>query len=308
MKRKNLKYLVAVLSLSMLMACGQEETVTEGLPEETSEIVEVSPEAETVEVEEVEDTNEVVEEPEKECPLEDGTYVATFDTDSSMFHVNEANEGKGILTVKDGEMTIHISVASKNIVNLYPGLAEDAMKEDAVLLQPTIDTVTYSDGFSEEVHGFDVPVPYLDDEFDLALIGSKEKWYDHKVSVSNPVLGDDIHAGAEEDPKEASEVSLEEGEYLVEIIMEGGSGKASIESPAKMVVKDGVSIVTITWSSPNYDYMLLDDVKYEPMNTEGNSVFELPISEFGVPITVIGDTTAMSTPHEVEYTITCNLE
>ena len=118
--------------------------------------------------------------------LEDGTYTAEFDTDSSMFHVNEACEGKGTLTVKDGIMTIHVSMPSKNIVNLYPGLAEDAQQEGAELLQPTTDTVTYSDGMTEEVNGFDVPVPALDEEFDLALIGTKGTWYDHKVSVSNP--------------------------------------------------------------------------------------------------------------------------
>lgn len=118
--------------------------------------------------------------------LEDGLYTAEFNTDSSMFHVNEANEGLGILTVKDGKMTLHVSLASKSIVNLFRGTAEDAQKEGAVLLEPTIDTVTYSDGISEEVNGFDVPVPALDEEFDLALIGKKAKWYDHKVSVSNP--------------------------------------------------------------------------------------------------------------------------
>ena len=91
------------------------------------------------------------------------------------------------LTVKDGEMTIHVSLVSKTILNLFPGLAEDAQKDGAVLLQPTTDTVTYSDGLSEEVYGFDIPVPALDTEFDLALIGKKGVWYDHKVSVSNPV-------------------------------------------------------------------------------------------------------------------------
>ncbi len=118
--------------------------------------------------------------------LEDGVYTADFNTDSSMFHANEACDGKGTLTVKDGEMVIHISLPSKSVQNLYPGLAEDAEKEGAELLQPTVDTVTYSDGMSEEVHGFDVPVPALDEEFDLALIGTKGTWYDHKVSVSNP--------------------------------------------------------------------------------------------------------------------------
>ncbi len=117
--------------------------------------------------------------------LEDGTYTADFNTDSSMFHVSEACEGKGTLTVEDGQMTIHISLSSKNILNLFAGLAEDAQKEGAALLEPTMDTVTYSDGLTEEVHGFDVPVPSLDEEFDLALIGTKGKWYDHKVSVSN---------------------------------------------------------------------------------------------------------------------------
>ena len=129
---------------------------------------------------------EETEEKTAAAELEDGTYTAEFDTDSSMFHVNEACEGKETLTVKDGIMTIHVSMPSKNIVNLYPGLAEDAQKEGAELLQPTTDTVTYSDGMTEEVNGFDVPVPALDEEFDLALIGTKGTWYDHKVSVSNP--------------------------------------------------------------------------------------------------------------------------
>ena len=126
------------------------------------------------------------EEEKPEPALADGTYTAEFDTDSNMFHVNEANEGKGVLTVKNGEMTIHVSLGSKKIVNLYYGLAEDAKKEGAKLLEPTVDTVTYSDGTSEEVYGFDIPVPYLDEEFDCALVGTKGTWYDHKVSVKNP--------------------------------------------------------------------------------------------------------------------------
>ena len=119
--------------------------------------------------------------------LEDGEYTVCFNTDSSMFHVNEANDGKGILTVKDGKMTLHVSLVSKSIVNLFVGTAEDAQKEGAVLLQPTTDTVTYSDGTSEEVYGFDIPVEKLDSDFALAIIGKKDKWYDHTVSVTDPV-------------------------------------------------------------------------------------------------------------------------
>ncbi len=122
----------------------------------------------------------------EQAGLADGEYQAKFTTDSSMFKVNEAYDDMGKLTVKDGEMNIHISLQSEKIVNLFPGMAEDAKKDGAALLEPTKDQVTYSDGTTETVNGFDVPVPYLDREFDLALIGAKGKWYDHKVVVGSP--------------------------------------------------------------------------------------------------------------------------
>ena len=118
--------------------------------------------------------------------LTDGTYSVAFNTDSSMFHVNEANNGRGVLTVKDGKMTVHISLVSKKIVNLFVGTAADAAKDGAAVLEPTTDKVTYEDGTVEEVYGFDVPVESLDKEFDLAILGTKGEWYDHKVSVSDP--------------------------------------------------------------------------------------------------------------------------
>ena len=105
-----------------------------------------------------------------------------------MFHVNEADEGKGVLTVADdGSMTVHVRLVSKKITNLYAGLAQDAENDSANLIQPTTDKVTYKDGTEEEVYGFDIPVPALDEEFDVALVGEKGNWYDHKVSVSDPV-------------------------------------------------------------------------------------------------------------------------
>lgn len=235
-----------------------------------------------------------------EAQLPDGVYTAEFSTDSSMFHVSEACDGKGTLTVKDGVMTIHISLGSKKILNLYPGLAEDAAKDGAVLLEPTTDTVTYSDGMTEEVYGFDVPVPVIGEEFDLALIGTKGKWYDHKVKVSDPV------AEGTADTFELS--TVEDGTYTIELTMEGGSGRASIQSPAQLAIADGAATATLEWSSPNYDYMLVNGEKYLPVNTEGNSVFEVPVEALDAPLTMIGDTVAMSTPHEVEYTVTFHSE
>ena len=225
--------------------------------------------------------------------LEDGTYTAEFDTDSSMFHVNEASDGKGTLTVEDGQMTLHISLQSKKIVNLYVGMAADAPDHEADWLQPTTDTVTYSDGTSEEVYGFDVPVEALDTDFQLAILGTKGKWYDHTVSVRN----------VEAQAAEAVETPAD-GSYTCEVTLEGGSGRATVDSPAALTVADGKMTTTIVWSSPNYDYMIVDGEKYLPTNTEGNSTFEIPVSALGTPLSVVADTVAMSTPHEIEYTLT----
>lgn len=241
----------------------------------------------------VKDTEEGTQE---QDALKDGVYSAKFDTDSGMFHVNESQDGKGVLTVKDGKMTIHVSLVSKSILNLFPGLAEDAEKEGAELLEPTTDSVTYSDGYTEEVYGFDIPVPYLDREFDLALIGKKGKWYDHKVSVSEATP-------LEAEGKSVEELKLEDGSYTVDVVLEGGSGKATVESPAALEIRDGKASVVLVWSSPNYDYMLVDGEKYERTNTEGNSAFEIPVLGFDCQMPVIADTVAMSTPHEIEYTL-----
>lgn len=241
----------------------------------------------------VKDTEEGTQE---QDALKDGVYSAKFDTDSGMFHVNESQDGKGVLTVKDGKMTIHVSLVSKSILNLFPGLAEDAEKEGAELLEPTTDSVTYSDGYTEEVYGFDIPVPYLDREFDLALIGKKGKWYDHKVSVSEATP-------LEAEGKSVEELKLEDGSYTVDVVLEGGSGKATVESPAALEIRDGKASAVLVWSSPNYDYMLVDGEKYERTNTEGNSAFEIPVLGFDCQMPVIADTVAMSTPHEIEYTL-----
>lgn len=122
--------------------------------------------------------------------IEDGVYTATFETDSSMFHVNETKDGKGELTVKDGVMTIHVTLVSKRIVNLYPGTAEEAQKAGAELLQPTTDEVTYEDGMTEEAYGFDIPVPVIGEEFPVAILGEKGTWYDHMVKVTDPVIAE----------------------------------------------------------------------------------------------------------------------
>ncbi len=304
--KKKIAIVCMAFSLTILGACGEtgEQTAAEAKSSETA-TEETEEEATEDETKEAEEAAEASAE-EMKAGLKDGVYEAEFQTDSSMFHVSEACDGKGTLTVADGEMTLHISLGSKKIVNLYPGLAEDARKDGAKLLEPTEDKVTYDDGLTEEVYGFDVPVPVLEEEFDLALIGTKGVWYDHKVIVSNPlpVEGNGQMKQDGTDGKSAGLSAAEDGIYTAELTFEGGSGKASILSPATIMVEGGKITATVQWSSPNYDYMIVDGEKYLPVNTEGDSTFEIPVAAFDEPLTVIGDTVAMSTPHEIEYTIT----
>ena len=295
MKKLFALMLAVLLLASVLTGCAQKAadaepaaSQTEGTEQPVEETAEAPAEETPAEETPAEEETEEPAEP----ALPDGVYTAEFNTDSSMFHANEACDGKGTLTVKDGQMTIHVSLVSKTILNLYPGLAEDAKAEGAELLQPTTDTVTYSDGTSEEVYGFDIPVTAVDTDFDLAILGTKGKWYDHVVSVRDAV------------EKAAEAETPADGTYTCDVTLEGGSGRAAVDSPAALTVADGKMTATIAWSSPNYDYMLIDGEKYLPTNTEGNSTFEIPVAALDTALAVTADTVAMSTPHEIDYTLT----
>ena len=174
------------------------------------------------------------------APLKDGVYTADFKTDSAMFHVNDAYEGKGVLTVKDGKMTIHVTMPSKQIVRLFYGKADAAQAPGAALIEPVVDTVNYPDGTVEKAHGFDIPVPHLKKEFNCALVGKKGKWYDHKVSVSNPIP------------------TVKDGSYTAQVSLSGGTGRAAVGSPAEITVENGMIWATVVWSSPNYDCMVVE--------------------------------------------------
>ncbi len=226
------------------------------------------------------------------APVEDGVYSVDFDTDSSMFHVNEICNGKGTLTVQNGFMTLHIIMPSKNIENLFLGTAEAAQKDGAKLINPTTEKVTYSDGITEEVFAFDIPVEILGEEFDLALIGTKGKWYDHKVTVSNPASN----------TAKLKAADLEDGDYTVSVSLKGGSGKATVESPTKLTVLGGECKATIVWSSEHYEYMVVSDTQYDKINKDGNSTMEIPVV-LDEDMEVSALTTAMSEPHLIDYTL-----
>lgn len=281
MMNKTIKLVCAMLAVLLLAGCGAKNepilttAATEPAVETTAETTQAPTETPEPTVGETEPAPSV-------RVLPDGEYIVDFDTDSGMFRANEACNGKGKLTVENGVQTLHVSLQSKKIVNLFPGTAAEAQEPGAVWLEPTVDTVTYSDGLSEEVFGFDIPVASVGGEFDLAIIGTKGVWYDHKVSVLNPIP--------------------QAGSYLCAVELSGGSGRASVSSPAVLVSDGETLMATIQWSSPNYTYMIVDDVQYDPIQEEGNSTFRIPVTlDRDIPVSAC--TVAMSTPHLVEYTL-----
>ncbi len=226
----------------------------------------------------------------------DGTYPVEVESSSSMFRIVEA-----YLTVSDGKMSAVITLGGKGYLKLFMGTGQEAVaaKESDYAL------------YAEDKNGaytYEIPVEALDMELECTSFSKrKEKWYDHQILFKASSL-----------PKEAlliplpvyeqETVSLEDGEYQIEVVLTGGTGRASIQSPARMTVEKGMATAQIVWSSPNYDYMMVSGKKYLPVNTEGNSVFEIPVMAFDSQIPVTADTTAMGTPHEIEYALTFRLD
>lgn len=222
--------------------------------------------------------------------LQDGVYQVTVDSSSSMFKITQCE-----LTVENGQMTAVMHMGGTGYLKVFMGAGEEAAaagEEDCIPFEAQADGT----------HTFTVPVEALDMGIACAAYSkSKELWYDRTLVFR----ADSLPAEAF-DPSlfvTAESLGLADGNYTVEVRLEGGSGKASVESPAKLRVENGTAWATIIWSSSNYDYMRLDDEQYLPLTLEGGSTFEIPVAAFDRKVTYYADTTAMSTPHEIEYTL-----
>ena len=277
MKRILLLLLALVMSLS-LAACGTEDKEA---PKK------VAGQEDMVEPQEV---GEEGMEPVEAAALKDGTYEITVDSSSSMFNITACQ-----LTVAGGKMTATMTMGGTGYLKLFMGTGEEAAAADEGACIPFEETETGE-------HTFTVPVAALNQKLDCAAYSKKkEMWYDRTLVFRADSLPQE--AFAEGTVTTVADLGLEDGVYQVEVKLEGGSGKASVTSPTKLTVKDGQATATITWSSSNYDYMKVDGEKYDPLNAEGNATFEIPVSAFDWKMPVLADTTAMSTPHEIEYTL-----
>ena len=146
--KKTIKFISALLAATLLAGCAAKNGMTPTTAA-TEPAVETTTEATQAPTETPEPTVQETEPAVSPRVLPDGEYTVDFDTDSGMFRANEACNGKGKLTVENGVQTLHVSLQSKKIVNLFPGTAAEAQEPGAVWLEPTVDTVTYSDGLSE---------------------------------------------------------------------------------------------------------------------------------------------------------------
>lgn len=221
--------------------------------------------------------------------VKSGEYDIKVDSSSSMFKISACK-----LIVADGKMTAKMTMSGSGYEYLFMGTEEEAEKaseSDRIAAETADDVVSFT-----------VPVEALDKEIDCAAFSKrKEQWYGRKLvfradSLPKEAFSEDMFITVDS-------LSLEDGEYNVDVKLEGGSGKASVQSPAKLTIKDGKAFAEIVWSSNKYDYMVVGGEKIMPVSTDEFSVFEIPVDGFDYKMKISADTTAMSTPHEIEYTL-----
>ena len=308
MKNRNIALLLAAgMLLGLLTGCGSETAsatsaasaavseVTEPTAEPVSAEESAAPKADQVaSAGEMTTVEEVVEEgmtPVSPSELKDGTYEVEMKSSSSMFKVDRCE-----LQVENGTMQAVLYMTSQSYLYLYAGTAEEAAAANEEDYIPREDA-------GNGMGSYTLPVEALDTGISCAAFSKKkEKWYDRTLLFRADSLPQEAFLEAR--GTSASDLVLDDGEYTVDVTLSGGSGRASVESPAKLTVSGGEFTATILWSSSNYDYMLVDGVQYDPVNSEGNSTFEIPVLTFDAPVAVQADTTAMSQPYLIDYTLT----
>lgn len=220
--------------------------------------------------------------------IKDGTYDIKVDSSSSMFKITSCS-----LKVENGEMTAVMTMSGQGYLYVFMGKGEDASDESKYI--PFVEN-------ENGEHTFTVPVEALDKAIDCSAFSKKkEQWYDRTLLFNASSLPSDAFKDGEINDVES--LDLADGKYMIDVTLEGGSGKATVQSPAELVVENGKASAEIVWNSPNYDYMIVDGNKIEFSGNGENATFTIPVIGFDYKMPVTADTTAMSKPHEIEYTL-----
>ena len=186
-------------------------------------------------------------------------------------------------------------MGGKSYLYVYPGTALEAATGEQSAYIPFAENAEGAHTFTIPVSALDAPVPCA------AFSKNKELWYDRTLLFRVDSLP--MEAFREGFFTTTKSLGLADGAYTAAVTLAGGSGKASVESPAALTVKGGVCTARIVFSSKNYDYVRIGDAVFLPVNTEGNSAFDLPVAFFDRPMPIVADTVAMSEPHEIAYTL-----
>jgi len=222
--------------------------------------------------------------------LNAGDYHINVDSSSSMFKIADC-----ILHVGNDGMTADIIIGSKSYDALYMGTEDEA--ESAA----ETERITYTEN-AEGQSVFTVPVEALDKEIQCAALSAKkQEWYGRTLVFRADSLPDEAFAASRY--KTASDLGIADGSYKVGVTLEGGSGRASVQSPAELAVSEGAAYAKIVWSSDKYDKMVVQEKEYAPEIIDGHSVFEIPVTGFDFKMPVSAETTAMSEPHMIDYTL-----
>ena len=222
--------------------------------------------------------------------VKDGVYDITVDSSSSMFQIVSCK-----LTVANGSMTAQMTMGGTGYLYVYMGTGEQAANADESEYIPFVEDAAGAHTYTVPVEALDAGVPCA------AFSKNKEKWYDRTLVFRADSLPTD--AFAEGIVTTAEDLALADGDYQVDVTLEGGSGRASVESPAQMTAENGKVTATIVWSSSNYDYMKVDGVCYDAVIENDRSVFTIPVTCFDWKMAVVADTIAMSQPHEIDYAL-----
>ena len=297
--KRSITLLLVLAALLSFAACGKSAPAPTAAPNEAPAQTEApaeTPKASpaVADASQMTAVEEVVEEgmvPISAENLVDGEYEIAVKSSSSMFRIEKA-----VLTVEDGRMGATLTMSGKSYLYVYPGTALSADAADKSRLIPFQEDREGSHTFTIPVEALDAPVPCA------AFSKNKELWYDRTLCFRADSLP--VEAFREGFLVTPKSLFVADGNFKVAVKLSGGSGRASVASPTILKYQDGVCTAVIEWSSSNYDYMRVGDQKYLPLVAEGNSTFEIPVLFFDRPMTVVADTTAMSEPHEITYTLT----
>lgn len=280
------KLFALMLAALMLCACA----LAEDIPD-TSRVADAS---------EMTDVEDIV--PEGMTPvtadmLNDGVYSIEAESSSSMFKIAACD-----LIVEDGGMTAILHMNSEAYSYMYPGTAEEASRADYGELR-RLQAVNSAEAgeASGQYYAFRLPVDALDAAYTCAAFSArKQAWYPRTLLFRADSLP--LEAWRSDGLVTVASLGLGDGEYTCEVQLEG-AGRATLESPARLTVKDGVCTAEIVFSTKKIDYVIVDGQKLEPTSTEDGAAFTVPVAAFDQKLSITVDSTAIKPATEVAYSM-----